>query len=154
MPKQPPKSASKPADQVSQLTEQVASLQQQLVAAQEREKRVLADYQNLVRRGQEERLRFVQMANRELATALLQPLEHLELAVGQLKDKGLAMTVEQLQRALKEFGLEKIEVLGQPFDVNTMEAVEGSQGKVVKQVVRQGYSLNGTVIQHAKVILG
>jgi molecular chaperone GrpE (heat shock protein) len=45
-------------------------------------------------------------------------------------------------------------VLGKEFDVNTMEAVEGSQenGKVA-QIVHKGYQLNGQVIQHAKVIL-
>jgi molecular chaperone GrpE len=136
-----------------QVEQEITNLRTQLVAAQEREKRVLADYQNLVRRNQEERLKFIQMANLDLVLALLQPLEHLELAVGQLSNKGLTLAFGELKRALKEFGVEEIVVLNQPFDVETMEAVEGSQGKVVKQVVRVGWRLNGAVIQHAKVIL-
>lgn len=152
------KKSSKPNDATASVQHELAKLREQLTdqltVAQEREKRVLADYQNLVRRHQEERLKFVQMANLDLILALLQPLEHLKLAVEQLPDKGLVLAFDQLQRTFKEFGLEEIEVLGQPFDVNTMEVVEGSQGKIVKQVVRQGYILNGSVIQHAKVILG
>lgn len=121
----------------------------------DREKRVLADYQNLVRRTQQDRVKFIQLANQDLVTELLQPLEHLELATAQLNDKGLIMALDQLKRTLADFGLEEIKVMGQPFDVATMEVVEGSQpGKLVKQVVRRGYMLNGIVIQHAKVILG
>lgn len=148
MSKKPPKA------NVSHESQQLAALQGQLTAAQERERRALADYQNLVRRNQDERLKFIQMANQELLESMLQPLEHLELAVSQLPDKGLMMAFDQLKRTLKGFGLEEIEVMGKPFDVNTMEAVEGGQGKIVKQVVRKGYALNGKVIQHAKVILG
>jgi molecular chaperone GrpE len=132
----------------------IESLQQQLIAAQEREKRALADYQNLVRRNQDERLKLVQMANLDLILAVLQPLEHLERAVEQTKDPGVALVLDQFKRTLAGFGLEEIKVMGQPFDVNTMEAVEGSQGKMVKQVVHKGFTLNGRVIQHAKVILG
>jgi molecular chaperone GrpE len=150
MPKRSPKSAS----QANQLQEQVASLQAKLNQTQEQEKRALADYQNLVRRVQEERLQSIKMANRELLSALLQPLEHLELAAEQLADKGLKMALNQLRRTLAEFGLEEIEVQGKKFDLETMEAAEGSQeGGRVTQVLRQGYRLNGQVIQHAKIIL-
>ncbi len=126
----------------------------QLQTAAEKEKRALADYQNLVRRTQEDRAKLIKLANQELITALLQPLEHLELAVRQQADQGVEMVLEQLKRTLAEFGLAEIEVEGKDFDVNTMEAAEGSQeGGKVKQVLRKGYTLNGTVIQHSKVIL-
>lgn len=134
-------------------TPKIEEVKEQLAQAQEREKRVLADYQNLIRRTQDERGRLIQMANRDLVEALIQPLEHLELAGAQLQDKGLAMALEQLRRVLSEFGLEEIEVAGKVFDVETMEAVEGSGAGAVKTVVRKGYRLNGTVLQHAKVIL-
>lgn len=126
----------------------------QLAEAQEKAARALADYQNLVRRTQEDRAKLVRMANAELISALLQPLEHLELAAQQSGEQGVAMVLEQFKKALAEFGLEEIAVLGQDFDVVTMEAVEGSiQGKKVKTVVQKGYKLNGQIIQHAKVIL-
>lgn len=131
----------------------IEEVKEQLTQAQEREKRVLADYQNLIRRTQDERAKLIQMANRELVEALIQPLEHLELAAGQLQDKGLVMALEQLKRVLGEFGLEEIPVAGKAFEVETMEAVEGSGVGKVKTVVRKGYRLNGTVLQHAKVIL-
>jgi len=137
-----------------QFQKQLKDLRAQLVQTQEREKRALADYQNLLRRTQEDRLKLIKMANYELVTTLLQPIEHLSLAVEQLPEKGLKMAFNQLQQTLNEFGLEEIEVKGKKFDLETMEAAEGSQegGKVI-QILRKGYRLNGNVIQHAKVVL-
>ncbi|OGJ37587.1 MAG: nucleotide exchange factor GrpE [Candidatus Pacebacteria bacterium RIFOXYB1_FULL_39_46] len=149
------KKSVKASAHVDQLQAQLEDLQIKLAQVQEQEKRALADYQNLLRRTQENRLEMIQMANRNLIEALLAPLEHLELAVAQHSDSGLKMILEQLKRSLTEFGLEEIKAQGKEFDVQTMEVAEGSgQGKKVAKVLRKGYLLNGKVIQHAKVILG
>lgn len=147
------KSTDKNID-VAKLQSELEQLKQQLNQAHEQQNRALADYQNLIRRTQEDRAKFIKMANQDLVLALLQPLDHLGMAVEQLQDKGLNLAFDQLWRSLKEFGLEPIEVTGQKFDVNTMEAAEGSQGDKVVKVVRPGYKLNGMVVQHAKVLLG
>jgi molecular chaperone GrpE len=139
------------------VTTQVALAQAQAeqTAATEREKRALADYQNLVRRSQEDRLRVAKLAGAEVVGALLEPLDHLGLAATQLKDKGLDMVVGEFWQVLGEIGLAEIPVMGLPFDLSTMEAVERTgKGEKVTQVVKKGYTLNGEVIQHAKVVLG
>ena len=148
-------SANKLPSKIEALENQVQQLQQQLIAVQERERRAIADYQNMMRRNQEEKMRFIQLANVELMGALLQPLDHLSLAATQLKDKGLDMVVAQFWTALKDLGLEEIAVLDKPFDLGTMEVVEktGKAAKVV-QVTSRGYKLHGVVIRHAKVVLG
>lgn len=132
----------------------IQELQLLLSASLEREKRALADYQNLQRRSMEERMAFIKMANKDLCQVLLQPLEHLSMAATNIKDRGLNMVVEQFWKELKEFGLEELEVLGQKFDLNTMEVVDKKgDGEKVIEVVRKGYKLNGEVIQHAQVVL-
>jgi molecular chaperone GrpE len=140
---------------------QVEQLQLQLVQAQESERRAQADYQNVVRRSRDERLQFVKMATKDLVTDLLQPLEHLGLAAGQIDDTGLNMVVSQLWQKLADHGLEEIEVMGLPFDVSTMEAVENGESAtdeqsdlVVTQVQRAGYKLSGQVVQFARVVMG
>jgi molecular chaperone GrpE len=136
------------------LLAKVEELEQQLQQAQEKEKRSLADYQNLLRRTQEERLKSIKLANQTLLEELVQPLEHLEMAAGQLNDPGLNMVLGQLKKVLTEAGLAEIEVMGKEFDVNLMEVVEKQgEGNKVAKVVRKGYLLNGVVIQHAKVVL-
>lgn len=142
-------------DQPSEVDAKVTQLEAAVFQAQEREKRILADYQNLVRRSQEDRVRMAKLAASELALAILQPLDHLQLAAEQLQDKGLDMVVTEFWQSLKEQGLEEIPVLGQVFSVETMEVVEKKgQGEKVVAVVSRGYRLNGEVIRHAKVVLG
>lgn len=138
----------------SQKTNQVDELQTQLIESLEREKRALADYQNLVKRSQEERLKSIRLANKGLIETLLSPLEHLSMAAEQLDDQGLNMVIRDFWQVLEEAGLEEIYPKGKKFDLEIMEAVdkEGDGEEVVK-VVKRGYRLNGQVIQHAKVVV-
>lgn len=147
-----------PVDQtdrdLQQIEQDLQATQSALTAAQESEKRALADYQNLVRRTQDDRIRAIKFANRELLSALLEPLDHLNLASTQLKDKGLAMVIQQFDQVLKLAGLEEIATEGQVFDPRTMEAVEvGEHKEKVVKCLRKGYTLHGEVLQPAKVVV-
>lgn len=141
--------------EMEKMEEEIESLKAQLAQAKEKEARAMADYQNLVRRSQQERIQLFKTASKDFVEGILQPLEYLSLAAEQLNDKGLNMVLAQLWNALKQQGLEEIEVLNKPFDIQKMEAVdtEGA-GKQVVKIVRKGYTLNGEVIQFAKVVLG
>lgn len=130
--------------------EAIASLQEQV-------RRVQADYQNLQRRTVEERAFAIKFANKELFEDLVQPLEHLAMAANELKNPGLNMVIDQLWKTLEKYGLKELQVLGKPFNVETMEAIESddsSENGVVKSVVRKGYEYQGKVLQHAKVVIG
>lgn len=151
--------ADQSSKEVSKLQEQLASIQKELIQAQEGEKRAKADYQNLVRRNQEERAQLAKFANKALVTDLLQPLEHLTIAAKQIDDKGLNIVIDQFWQSLKDNGVEEIKTEEMPFDVNTMEAVETEAGvdpeeAFVLKTVQKGYLLNGQVIQFAKVVVG
>lgn len=140
-------------------TPQLDELQQQLVEAQEAERRARADYQNLLRRTQDERAMVVKLATKSFVSDLLQPLSHLTLAAQQLKDQGLDMVITQLWQALENNGLQEINPVGQPFDLVTMEVVDKEEeldegSAVVVKVIKTGYSLNGEIIEHAKVVMG
>lgn len=127
----------------------------EVAASRDKEQRALADYQNLVRRTQQERTKLAKFAAKSLIEDLLQPLEHLSMAADQIEDPGLNMVKTQLWQTLEQHGLEEINPLGQPFDIDTMEVVEQKDGgNTVTAVVKRGYKLHGEVIQHAKVVLG
>jgi molecular chaperone GrpE len=133
---------------------ELLELRQQLIESLEREKRVLADYQNLVKRNQEDRVKFLQLANQSLVETLLSPLEHLSLAAEQIDDQGLNMVIRDFWQVLDEAGLEEIYPKGKKFDLETMEVVEKEgDEQIVTKVVKRGYRLNGRVIRHAKVIV-
>ncbi|MBU0578767.1 nucleotide exchange factor GrpE [Patescibacteria group bacterium] len=136
------------------LQQEILELQQQLADSLEREKRVLADYQNLVKRNSEERIKFLQLANQSLVETLLSPLEHLSMAAEQLDDQGLNLVIRDFWQVLEEAGLEEIYPKGEKFDLSIMEVVDKEgEGQTVTKVVKRGYRLNGQVIQHAKVIV-
>lgn len=136
------------------LTAKVQALELALSQCQERERRALADYQNLLRQSQNQRASLIKLANADLLLAILEPLEHLSVAKEQLQDEALNMIVKQIWKRLNEMGLEEIEVLNKKFDVETMEAVEKKgDGEKVVEVLRKGYRLNGEIIQHAQVVL-
>lgn len=156
----PSSSVAPDSSEFTQFSEQLQKLQDMLSQAQEAERRAMADYQNLMRRTQEEKLRMVKFASRSVIESILQPLEHLYLAKEQLKDKGLEMVYQQFQHALQSEGLEEVLCIGKEFDASTMEVVNKEKvedpqqvGKVLK-VLQRGYRLNGEVIQHAKVVVG
>jgi molecular chaperone GrpE len=69
---------------------------------------------------------------------------------------GYTMSLERIDRALRQHGLEPIAAVGQPFDPERMEALDTIQnsgrpsGEVVEEV-RRGYLLNGRVFREAQV---
>ena len=134
---------------------QIADLTVRLQEAENARLRALADYQNLQRRSQADRANWSKLATQDVMASLLVPLEHLLMASQQLRDPGLAMVVTQLFDQLAEHGLKKIDVLGKSFNAETMEAIAGSNptGKKVSAVMQNGYTLNGVLIQPAKVTI-
>ena len=126
----------------------------------EKYKRALADYQNLVKQQAKEKQDFVKYANEHLLYEIIPVYDNLKTSVEHFKDdsnqsswlEGIKYVVKQFADALKNVGLEEIETAGKEFDYNTMEAVEG-EGKKVKKEVKAGYKLNGKIIVPAKVIL-
>jgi molecular chaperone GrpE len=79
--------------------------------------------------------------------------------VGQLVTSlvaGYTMSLQRVERALQQYGLEVMECVGQPFDPERMEAVEvvtdrGRAASEVIEVVRRGYLWRGKVFRFAQV---
>lgn len=130
-------------------------LHSQLFQAQERERRALADYQNMLRRVDGERVQLIRFANQELLEELLPPFDNLHEASKQLQDQGLSLVLSQFKKVLNKYGIEEIEALGKKFDLDTMEAIDRrGEEDIVIQVMQRGYKLKDKVLIHAKVILG
>jgi molecular chaperone GrpE len=69
---------------------------------------------------------------------------------------GYTMSLQRLERALAQHGLEPLDCVGQPFDPETMEVVEvvaqpGRAGTEVLEEVRRGYRRRGRVFRYAQV---
>lgn len=137
----------------------VAELQQQVIDKTEAYKRVLADYDNLLKRTQQERQQLRQSVTQEVITDLLPTVDHLSMALQHFSDGSLKMIFDELVKVLESYGLRRMEVLGRPFDAQTMEVVdtvpasrEYSEHSVVQEAL-PGYFLQNQVLRHAKVVV-
>jgi len=119
-------------------------------------KRALADYQNLTKRVEAERLEFVKYVLEQFLAKLLSVVDALEAASTHLKDQGLGLALQQLKTVLDEEGVKEMSLINQPFDPKTAECVEIIPGKKdqVVSVTQKGYLLNDKVLRPARVKVG
>src|SRR5665811_1135759 len=119
-------------------------------------KRSLADYKNLEKRVAKDRGNWIKLANKQILIRLLPALDALLLAEKHTKDEGVSLSIKTFIDALREEGVERIEVKGKDFDPLLMECVqvvEGEEGKVIEEV-KSGFILYDKVLRPAQVIVG
>ncbi len=129
-------------------------------------KRALADYQNLLKQTVKEKMEFARFANEQLLYQLLPVYDHLKIALENQSEEnhnswmeGVKHVVKQFKNVLNEIGVEEIKTVGEKFDHNFMEAIsedttyEEKQDGMVAKELRAGYKLNGKVIIPAKVVV-
>jgi molecular chaperone GrpE len=142
--------------------EEFDALKELIGQLEDKYKRALADYQNLQKRTQEEKVGWIKTANGNLIERLLPALDHLQTALKGAKEsdqksswlQGVEMTVLELQRVLEEEGLQKVPT--ETFDPTIHEVVEAREGKdgVIEEVFQMGYTLHGKLLRPAKVAVG
>lgn len=129
-------------------------------------KRVVADFQNYKRRVEEEKKSWAIFANLELIKNLLPIFDNFKRAQTHApKDaneetmkwlEGIGMSINQLEKLLQDFGVKKIESLGQKFNPDFHEALAQDKGEkdMVIEELESGYTLGDKVLRHAKVKVG
>jgi len=120
--------------------------------------RALADYDNLSKRIERERVELIKFAATGIINNLLPVLDMLESAQKHLADAGLAIGIGEFKKVLVDEGLTEINPkVGDVFDENTMEVIEvvnGEKDNTISEVVMTGWRFeDGQVVRHAKVIV-
>ena len=73
--------------------------------------------------------------------------------------KGVVMTLDKAEKALKTLNITEIESKGKPFDPNFMNAVQqvpaedGQESGTVVRVFQKGYMIGDKIIRHATVVV-
>ena len=153
-------------------------LQVDLESANNNWKRALADFENYKRRKEGENKELVEFAREVTVAKLLPTLDSLEQGIRHMPEyqqsadsnqqtafgdkyqnwqKGMNGIVIQLDKALEELGVRKIDAVGKKFDPHFHEAVrevesEAEDGTVVEEL-QNGFELNGKVIRPSQVII-
>lgn len=121
--------------------------------------RAQADFANLRRRDEENKLEFVKFANVSLVGELIPVLDSFNIALSQ-GHKDLLPLYNQLLGVLKNSGLEELDPKDEKFSPHEHEALatERTEDKDkdhhVLEVLQKGYKLNGKLVRPAKVKVG
>ena len=118
--------------------------------------RALADYQNLEKRSQAEKQEIRTYAAEVVIARLLPVLDTLTKAASHVKDAGLELALKELSTMLTELGVEKITVVGKPFNPHEMECIEVVSGKdnIVTEELLPGYRIHDKILRIAQVKVG
>ena len=141
-------------------------LQEEVAMLKDKFLRTSAEMQNMKRRMEEERANLLKYDGEELIKKLLPVVDNFERAISMddanLEDElskflnGFKMIYGNLNDTLQGYEVIAMDILGKPFDPNTMNAVlveeaEGVEPNTVIDVLQKGYTYKGKVIRYAMV---
>jgi molecular chaperone GrpE len=126
--------------------------------------RTHAEFENARRRIEKDKSDFMKYANEGFILDFLPILDSLEMAEKHIKEakdfkavqEGVDMIQMQIQRFMKDLGVEKVKTVGEKFDphfhepVETEESQEKEDGLVTGEL-KPGYRLNGKLLRPAMV---
>lgn len=159
-----PDNSAETAQEAAQETSEeveLKALKAQLEDARNKYIYLLADFDNYKRNAIRERENLRLTAGADVITAMLSVIDDFERA---LKDEtvgeGIRLIHHKLLHTLQSKGLVSMDAKsGDILDADRHEAIaafpaeqEEDKGKIV-EVVEQGYTLNGKIIRHAKVVV-
>lgn len=118
----------------------------------------MAEFDNYKKRKENEISNLLKYASEDLIKDLLLIIDDLEKLMLHLKDKGTEIIFSKFLKILSLYGLEKIDSLNKPFDINYHEALLERYNldvppSYVVEEIQKGYLLKDKVIRYSKVIV-
>ena len=125
---------------------------------------VVKDRDDFKARVNRERERLLEVEKGQVALALIETVDELDLSLQSADDSPLAEGVrlirDKLLQRLQAAGVERLRLLGRPYDPNLAEAVDvelvssPEQNGIVLEEQRAAYALRGRVIRPGRVKVG
>jgi molecular chaperone GrpE len=156
--------AEKPAEPAAE--DPTAALKAALAEANDRNLRLMAEFDNYRRRTAKEQLELIETANGKLLEKLSEVQDNFERAFAsenkaqdlEAFEKGMQMIYNQFAKILTDAGLEQIDPTGAEFDPNCHEALMQQPSETVPEghvvtVFQKGYKLKNKILKTAKVIV-
>ncbi|NOY78989.1 MAG: nucleotide exchange factor GrpE [Calditrichaeota bacterium] len=161
-----PKKRSVRRSKTKELEKRIFELETERDALRDQLLRLAAEFENYKKITGREIENRIKNANEDLILNLLPILDDLErsLDAGKKSHKfktlyeGVELIYNNFKKLLEKYGVEPIESVGQPFNVDVHDALMMVEDKnyppnTVTQEHQKGYKLNGKVIRHAKVVV-
>jgi len=127
--------------------------------------RLAADFENYRKAMDQQLIEISKFGVERVVLKMVDVIDLMDQAVAHATDAvknesdwfgGLEKIDEQFHETMKQFGIQRIESVGKPFDPNTMEAISqipGGKADTVASEQRAGYTLHERVIRPARVII-
>ena len=140
-----------------------SSADNQVAALTEALQRERADSLNLRRRHEQDIANLRNYVKADVVKDLLPVIDNFERSVKHIPDDlkdndyimGIKSILNQFEKVIKDFGVDKIDTVGQVFDPSIHEAVSMEDGdgehEIVIEELQSGYKIGDQVIRHAIV---
>lgn len=148
--------------------QEIEALARDLADTKERLLRKAAEFENMKKRTARERVQLFDDAKIEALREFLPINDDLQRTLeaagttgveGKFLD-GVRMVADKFSQVLEKYGVEPINEVNVPFDVNLHDAMikqpapdNNVESNTVLQVLEPGYKINDRIIRHAKVIV-
>ena len=127
--------------------------------------RVHADFENVKKRLEKEKVEFLKFANEDLILQILPIVDNFDRAINSRGTsdkedphlKGLFLIKDDLHKLLETYGVEKVKSVGEKFNPEFHEAVmvvesdDHPEEEMVLEELQAGYTMHGRLIRPASV---
>ncbi len=147
------------ADEAEALKERVAELEEQKAELEDKNLRMMAEFDNYRKRTNKEKLDLMATAGERIFKDMLPLVDDFERALAVVEDEGVRLIYNKFIAFLAANDVHAIETEGADFNTDEHEAVttfaagEDKKGKVI-DCTQKGYKLGEKVIRFAKVVVG
>ena len=144
----------------------IEQLEKELKDYEDRLLRKAAEFENYKRRTENDQLNLIKYSAENFIVKLLPVIDDFERSLQHLdntKDieslkQGIQLIYDKFMKILSDQGVEKINAVGKPFDVQFHEAMlqrkeKGVEPHTVLDEIEKGYMYKDRVIRHSKVIV-
>ena len=140
-------------------TPSVEELQARIAELEDKNLRMMAEFDNYRRRTNKEKLELMATAGERIFKEMLLLVDDFERALAVIDDEGVKLIYQKFLAFLDKNDVHAIETEGVDFNTDEHEAVttfaagEDQKGKVI-DCTQKGYKLGDKVIRFAKVVVG
>ena len=140
-------------------TPNVEELEARIAELEDKNLRMMAEFDNYRRRTNKEKLDLMATAGERIFTEMLPLVDDFERALAVVEDEGVKLIYNKFIAFLDKNDVHAIETEGVDFNTDEHEAVttfaagEDKKGKVI-DCTQKGYKLGDKVIRFAKVVVG
>ncbi len=140
-------------------TPKVEELQARIAELEDKNLRMMAEFDNFRKRTNKEKLDLMANAGERIFTEMLPLVDDFERALAVVEDEGVRLIYNKFIAFLDKNDVHAIETEGVDFNTDEHEAVttfaagEDKKGKVI-DCTQKGYKLGDKVIRFAKVVVG